>query len=87
MSIKYQKNMRSRCCGGISACQAGRGSSILPDRTMNKEQLQLLDEEELIDIILQQYNTISEIIYINSAHCDLLAQYIVDYAKDKFNAS
>ena len=54
---------------------------------MNKEQLQLLDEEELIDIILQQYNIISEITYVNSAHCDLLAQYIVDYAKDKFNES
>jgi hypothetical protein len=54
---------------------------------MNKEQLQLLNKKELIDIIFKQNDIISEITYINAQHCDLLAKYIVDYAEDKFRST
>ena len=50
-----------------------------------EQQLELLDEAELKVLAIDQRNTISEVTHANQEHCYLLAGYIVNYCKDKFD--
>lgn len=50
-----------------------------------KQQIELLDEQEMKALLIEQNQTISEATAANLAHCDLLAGYIVRYCKDKFD--
>ena len=43
--------------------------------------------DQLVDMVFELRDMLSKVVYVNQQHCDLLAEYIVNYCKDKFNAA
>jgi hypothetical protein len=55
-------------------------------KEQEREILNNQSKEKLVDMIMEYRTIMGHMTQVNQHHCDLLALYIRDYCKDKFNA-